>query len=90
MEMKTEFVSSERVYTQPTIGSSVLQRSGPHPGAKPIVHWIISSQATLTESLFYVTCSKNHRPPPMPVPQTPTPWLHLSLFSYWICSSLQG
>lgn len=57
MEMKTEFVSSERVYTQPTIGSSVLQRSGPHPGAKPIVHWIISSQATLTESLFYVTCS---------------------------------
>lgn len=39
MEMKTEFVSSERVYTQTTIGSSVLQRSGPHPVAKPIVHY---------------------------------------------------
>lgn len=38
MEMKTEFVSSERVYTQTTIGSSVLQRFGPHPGAKPIVY----------------------------------------------------
>lgn len=34
MEMKTGFVSSERVYTQTTIGSLVRERAGPHLGAK--------------------------------------------------------
>lgn len=34
MEMKTGFVSSERVYIQRTIGSLVRERSGPHLGVK--------------------------------------------------------
>lgn len=41
MEMKTGFVSSERVYTQKTIGSLVRERSGLHPWCKarlPSVH----------------------------------------------------
>lgn len=71
MEMKMGFVSSERVDTQATIGSLGLQRFGPHPGAKPgsllPTRSLVSTQATLTDSLFYLTSTHNHRST-MPIP----------------------
>lgn len=50
MEMKTGFVSLERVDTKTTIGSLVLQRSGPHPGAKP--GSLLSTGSSHQESLL--------------------------------------